>query len=129
MGYVLPLYRWATCYLSKDELRVTFLRMGLVLPFYQIRSNLIIRPWLWNLTTKVWTEHCVKSVQIRSYFWSVFSCIQSEYRKIWTRNNSVFRHFSCSGTYNKSAIYQTKTHTPSTLGLNWTYIRRSRRLL
>ena len=49
--------------------------------------------------------HCVKSVQIRSYFWSVFSCIwieyvnlriQSEYRKIWTRNNCVFGHFSRS---------------------------------
>ena len=23
--------------------------------------------------------HCVKSVQIRSYFWSVFSCIRIEY--------------------------------------------------
>ena len=35
-------------------------------------------------------EHCVKSVQIQSYFWSVFSCIRSEYRKIRTRNNSTF---------------------------------------
>ena len=53
-------------------------------------------------------RHCVKSVQIRIYFWSVFSCIwteygeiwslriQSEYRKIRTRNNSVFGHFSRS---------------------------------
>ena len=30
-------------------------------------------------------------------FWAVFSCIQSEYRKIRTRKNSVFGHFSCSG--------------------------------
>ena len=36
-------------------------------------------------------EHCVKSVQIRSYFWSIFSCIR-------TRNNSVFGHFSRSVT-------------------------------
>ena len=61
-------------------------------------------------------------VQIRNYFWSAFSCIrtehgdlqkcpntelflnysvnlriQSEYRKIRTRNNSVFGHFSCNG--------------------------------
>ena len=36
---------------------------------------------------------CVKSVQI-SFFWSVFSCIQFECRKIWTRKNSVFGHFS-----------------------------------
>ena len=33
--------------------------------------------------------HCVKSVPIRSFFWY-------EYRKIQTRKNSVFRHFSCS---------------------------------
>ena len=26
-------------------------------------------------------RHCVKSILIRSYFWSVFSCIRSEYRK------------------------------------------------
>ena len=32
----------------------------------------------------------MNSVQIRSYFWSVFSCNQSEYRKIRTRNNSLF---------------------------------------
>ena len=36
----------------------------------------------------------MKSAQIRSYFWSVFSCIRTEYRKIRTRNNSVFGHFS-----------------------------------
>ena len=41
--------------------------------------------------------HCVKSVQIRSFFWSVFSCIQSEYRKIRTRKNSVFGRFLRSG--------------------------------
>ena len=25
------------------------------------------------------TKHCVKSVQIRSFFWSIFSCIRTEY--------------------------------------------------
>ena len=60
-------------------------------------------------------EHYVKSVQIRSYFWFVFSCIRTEYgdlrstgikdtgkyeyRKIRTRNNSAFGHFSRSGIY------------------------------
>ena len=38
--------------------------------------------------------HCVKSVQIRSYFWSVFSRMRTEYREILcTRNNSIFGHF------------------------------------
>ena len=41
-------------------------------------------------------RHCMKSIQIWSYFWSVFSCIQSEYRKTRTRKNSVFGHFSLS---------------------------------
>ena len=36
----------------------------------------------------------MKSNQIRSYFWSLSSCIQSKYRKVRTRNNSVFGHFS-----------------------------------
>ena len=45
--------------------------------------------------------HCVKSVQIQSCFWSVFSRIrtlriQSKCEKIQTRNNFVFRHFSRS---------------------------------
>ena len=40
--------------------------------------------------------HCVKSVQIWSFLWSVFSCIQSEYRKMRTRKNSEFGHFSRS---------------------------------
>ena len=55
--------------------------------------------------------HCVKSVQIRSFFWSVFYRIQTEngeteYKvslriqaecgKVRTRKNSVFGHLSCS---------------------------------
>ena len=38
----------------------------------------------------------MKIVQIRSFFWSVFSCIRTDYRKIRTRKNSVFGHFSRS---------------------------------
>ena len=65
--------------------------------------------------------HCVKSVQIQSYFWSVFSRIRTEYGeilrispysvqmpgeygKIRTRNNSVFGHFSCSVTVTRLLI-------------------------
>ena len=36
---------------------------------------------------------CVKSIQVRRFFWSAFSCIQSEYRKIRTKKNSIFGHF------------------------------------
>ena len=38
----------------------------------------------------------MKSIQIPSFFWSVFSCIWTECRKIQTRQNSVFGHFSRS---------------------------------
>ena len=41
--------------------------------------------------------HCVKSVQIPSFFWSLFPCIRIEYRKIQTIKNSVFGHFLRSG--------------------------------
>ena len=43
--------------------------------------------------------HCVKSIQIWNFFWSLFSCIQSEYRKIPTRS-SAFGHFSRSDYLN-----------------------------
>ena len=38
-------------------------------------------------------EHCVERAQIRSFFWSVFFCIQSEYRIIQTIKNYVFGPF------------------------------------
>ena len=48
-----------------------------------------------------WQSNCVKSVQIWSFLWSVFSRIQTEYiqpkyGKIQTRKDSVFWNFSCS---------------------------------
>ena len=49
-----------------------------------------------KLSDEVSSFVCVKSVQMRSYFWSVFSCIRTEYRKMQTRNNSVFELFSSS---------------------------------
>ena len=61
--------------------------------------------WIINLFVNRWnnhkislicyTTHCVKSVQIRSFFWSVFSCIRTKYGDL-LRKNSVFGHFSCS---------------------------------
>ena len=63
--------------------------------------------------------YCVKTVQIRSFFWSRFSRIWTEYgygemrsispysvrmRKIRTRKNSVFRHFSRSVFINNKIL-------------------------
>ena len=51
-------------------------------------------------------DHCVKSVQIMNFLWSVFSCISIKYRKIRTRKNSIFWHFSRSGyIYIRLLIY------------------------
>ena len=51
-------------------------------------------------------QYHVKNVQIRRFFWFVFSCIQSEYRKARTRKNSVFGHFSRSVNLALSADQQ-----------------------
>ena len=40
--------------------------------------------------------HCVKFAPIRSFFWSLFSYIQSEYRKIRTRKTFIFGDYSRS---------------------------------
>ena len=89
---------------------------------------------------KLWTSkvHCVKSVQIRSFFWSVFSRIRTEYGeilriwtlriwtpysvytdilwtlRIWTKN-SVFGHFSRSAYFAESFVQKSGDSTPSTL--------------
>ena len=55
----------------------------------------------------IWRYHCVKSVQIRSFFWSVFSNIRTEYGEmlrispysVWIRENTdQKKHFSFGGT-------------------------------
>ena len=51
--------------------------------------------WLLNAYI-IKINHCMKSVQIRTHFRSVFSCIRNEYRNTRTRNNFVFRQFSRS---------------------------------
>ena len=54
---------------------------------------------------------------MRSYFWSVFSRIQSECGKIRTRNNPVFGHFSRRATLNKlQCILEVSSHPKGTLG-------------
>ena len=39
------------------------------------------------------TFRCVKSIQMLSFFWSLFFCIQSEHRKIRTSKITVSGHF------------------------------------
>ena len=57
---------------------------------------------------KAWNynNHWVKSVQIRIFFWSIFPCIRTEYRKTRARKNSVFGHFSRSGQWRWTCTQQ-----------------------
>ena len=60
---------------------------------------LLINYNLKRLQQKSRKIHCLKSAQIRSFLWSLFFYIRTEYRKIRTRKNSVFGHFSRSDWY------------------------------
>ena len=71
---------------------------------HSLLSVLIYKKWSFALLISL-VISCVKNVQIRSFFWSVFSRIWteygdlrsteiSEYGKIWSRKNSVFGQFS-----------------------------------
>ena len=71
-----------------------------------------------SLVLSLLSYHCMKSVQILSFFWSVFSCIRIEYGdfhsrfrilsecwKIRTRKNFLFGHFSRSVCLSHSSLF------------------------
>ena len=77
------------------------------------KSKFSYSPLAWMCRSRA-NNHCVKSVKIWSFFWSVFSCIRTEYKdlrskipysvrikRIRTRKNSVFGRFSLSEWQNK----------------------------
>ena len=110
-------FRWFAWNSAKIAgiLRSVYSRSNSSIPFFRT-FQLVFRTFssCWFCFCCFWWElqqwrysHCMKSVQIRSYLWSVFSCIwteygellrksriQSEYKKIRTRMNFVFGHFS-----------------------------------
>ena len=61
--------------------------------FYMRGILVVINPRKWFVKD---SHYNVKSVQIRNLFWSIFSYIQSEYREMRTRKNSVFGNLSHS---------------------------------
>ena len=85
LGYLVskvPLSKLETCVIPQS----------FIFLFY--RWNYLYYNFLIKVFLFLSSSHCVKSVQIRSYFWAVFSCIRTEYgdlrSRIRTRNNSVF---------------------------------------
>ena len=69
--------------------------------------------WLFYLIAKMLPIHCVKSVQIRSFFWSVFSCIRTEYRKYYFTqwcNQEHGKNWAISYSFLGSNLYRSKTN-------------------
>ena len=66
--------------------------------WYQITQSITCIVCMNNLSIHRFfgRKHCVKNVRLWSFFWSVFACIRFKYRKVRTRKNSVFGHFSRS---------------------------------
>ena len=67
--------------------------------------------------TSRFLEHCVKSIQRRSFFRSAFSCIRTEYRKIRTRKTPYLDTFHAEILQSRSKndmIQKHKTYHPTT---------------
>ena len=104
---------WKTCSRQKNYSKTPALRLAaifesLIYSYCQVVWYcflfvycliLFLFIWMNNIFFKTW-NHCVKRVQIRSFFWSVFSRIRTEYGP---EKKSAFGHFSRSG-YNKKYI-------------------------
>ena len=93
----------------------------LLLLILDLGKDQCLTPGVFSRGIEIWKDisqvvHCVKSVQIRGFFWSIFSYILSEYRKTWTRKSSVFgsfhaviiKHFSFIGVWAKILPFSVK---------------------
>ena len=85
------LRKYEIMFLTIDQLQTStlILRFSQAVQVFTVNMRSVI----------VW--YCVKYVQIRSYFWSIFCCFQ-------TRKNTVLGHFSHSGM---SRNFSLKTDT------------------
>ena len=103
----------------EQEVKQTFLRKKKLITFWKIEfcnATYGFNTLITNVRVRVkkitWNTQCVKSVQMRNFFWSVFYHIwtwvslriQSKCRKIRTRKNSVFGHFSRSEGFHLVSI-------------------------
>ena len=88
------------CCLQKRRIsKLIDILMALKIFVSELYKMLIYLPYI-----KFYSKHCVESVQLWSFFWSVLSRTQIKYRKIQTRKNSIFVYFSRSENITK--IYQ-----------------------
>ena len=68
-----------------------------------------------NSVQLIYYVQWVKNVQIRGFFWSIFSCIRTEYKK-YGPEKTTYLDFSCSGTNTHNYVFL-KHFTHWTLGL------------
>ena len=108
---------WVTCMkLQNKKLRIHKAKRRpkhLTRSFILKKHQLTLQAWITNVCLIIFCKwHCVKSVSIRSFFWSVFSRIRIEYghllcktpysiqiRENIAQKNSVFGHFSRSVSF------------------------------
>ena len=76
-----------------------FKQVGLFIKHSRLEAFIKISIFLLSVLTlkSPLSIHYVESVQMQSFFWSVFFCIRTECRKKRTRKNSV--HFSHSDSF------------------------------
>ena len=81
--------------------------------FYQVSWNCTITSVVfylvaWNKYFVMHTWHCVKKVQIRSFFWSVFYCIRTEFGEL--RSKSLYSARIQENTDEKKTPYLDTFH-------------------
>ena len=59
----------------------TFSSNNIILSYFAEKKYVSSKQWLASSAKLFLVPHYVKNVHIRSFFWSVFSCIWTEYRK------------------------------------------------
>ena len=72
-------------YVSRSAMLTIWVVLGVVLQVKTIFHAMkrIIKVIHVFVRSSFYWLHCVKSVQIRSFFWPAFSCIQTEYGDLW----------------------------------------------
>ena len=82
--------------IRRTDSLVTFVLSNLVSLHDKLDIFYLSYMWIVIFGSRLIICHCLRSVQIWSFFRFLFSCIRTEYRKIRERKNSLFGHFSLS---------------------------------
>ena len=70
---------FTNCALSAKSMKLLTNPLWYIWHYFEVEAN-------WDCPLFVWDKHCAKSVQIQSFFWSVFSRIRTEYRDLRSKS-------------------------------------------